>query len=294
MEVKTGQRGAHLSSKKVKRQTCDDEGPGKFSVHDFLKYRLRLCTGNILQLKFISKVFDQTPQTLWERSLWPSVTFRRKTKVGTLRCKKLISSRGWTELLQTSGGLEMRRAEERWCLALNVWGQRSVQLQQSPETMAHKDVHIVCVQILLFTYRESEIKKLQWNLNKPWSLKQTLWILKDFDAFIEDRLCFKFIRTILHDVHETCNMLWILMAQWAVCDEWWSASECRLSLADSWGQFHYGYSLYFENLQNLAGNQQPQSCVFKHSLFSAALELKNRADWRRERAADVILASKEN
>lgn len=120
----------------------------------------------------------------------------------------------------------------------------------------HTKTFMLCACKLLYslTERESEEeKKIQWNLNNPWSWKQTLWILKDFDAFIEGWLCFKFIWTILHDACETSNMLWILMAQWAACDKWWNTFECRLSLADCWGLFHYGYSLYFEHLQNLAG-----------------------------------------
>lgn len=113
--------------------------------------------------------------------------------------------------------------------------------------------HCVLVNCSIHLQRERKRKKIQWNLNNPWSWKQTLWILKDFKAIIEDWLCFKFIWTILYDVRETSNMLWMLMAQWAACDKWWNASECRLSLADCWGLFHYGYSLYFENLLNLAG-----------------------------------------
>lgn len=174
------------------------QGHSKSSVHDFLKYRLALCTGNILWLMPTcgrSSLKDLIRRRKHRENALPDpVSHLGKHRSWTLRFKKCISSCGWTEPLQTSGGLETRSAEERWCLALNVLSQRSAQLRQSPETMAHKDIHIVCFKIVLFTYRESEKeKKLQWNLNNPWSWKQTLWIVKDFDAFIEDRLLFKFI-----------------------------------------------------------------------------------------------------
>lgn len=121
----------------------------------------------------------------------------------------------------------MRRAEERWCLALNVLSQRSAQLRRNPETITHEDVHThthtlaLCACKLFYSLPEKH-----WNLNNPRSWKQTLWILKDFDAFIKDWLSFELIWIVLCDVHETSNMLWILMAQWAVCDKWWNIFEC--------------------------------------------------------------------
>lgn len=62
----------------------------------------------------------------------------------------------------------------------------------------------------------------------------------------------------------------------------------RLSLVDCWGLFHYGYSLYFDNLLNLAGINSLKALSLS-TLFSTALELKKHA-----READVILVSKEN
>lgn len=126
----------------------------------------------------------------------------------------------------------MRRAEERWCLALNVSSQRSAQLRQNPETITHKHTHTgahthidiyshcVLINCSIHLLTNTEI----WITPRSW--KQTLWILKDFDAFIKDWLCFEFIWISWHDVHETSNMVWILMAQWAMCDKRWNVFEC--------------------------------------------------------------------
>jgi len=69
--------------------------------------------------------------------------YKKKKKRQSAQCKNFIACCGWTERLQTSGGVEIRRAEERWCLALNVLSQRSAQLWWNPGTIthAHKDVH---------------------------------------------------------------------------------------------------------------------------------------------------------
>ena len=40
--------------------------------------------------------------------------------------------------------------------------QKSAQLQQSPETMADKDIHNVFLQIVQFTYRESGEKNVKF------------------------------------------------------------------------------------------------------------------------------------
>lgn len=115
----------------------------------------------------------------------------------------------------------MRRAEEQWCLALNVLSQRSAQLRRNPETITHihTDAHIYAD-----TYTHCVLVNCSIHLLKntgicitPRSWKQTLWILKDFDAFIKDRLCFEFIWIVLYDVYKTFNMSWMLMARWAVC-----------------------------------------------------------------------------
>ena len=90
-----------------------------------------------------------------------------------------------------------------------------------PHTSTQTPVHVVRLQIVLFTYwKNTGI----WITPRSW--KQTLWILKDFDAFIKDWLRFEFIWIVSCDVHETSNMLWILMARWAVCDKWWNIFEC--------------------------------------------------------------------
>lgn len=78
-------------------------------------------------------------------------------------------------------------------------------------TYADAYTHCMLVNCFIHLLKNTGI----WITSRSW--KQTLWILKDFDAFIKDWLCFEFIWIGLYDVHETSNMLWILMAQWAVC-----------------------------------------------------------------------------
>lgn len=113
----------------------------------------------------------------------------------------------------------MRRAGERWCLALNVLSQRSAQVGWNLETITHThtNVYYMCACKLF----RSLIEK-HWDLNKPppptrGHKKQTLWTLRDFDAFIKDPLLFEFFWAVSCDVHETSYVLWILMAWWAVC-----------------------------------------------------------------------------
>lgn len=96
-----------------------------------------------------------------------------------------------------------------------------------------------------------------WNLNNPRSWKQTLWILKDFDAFIKDWLSFEFIWIVLYDVHETSNMLWILMAQWAVCDKWWNIFECCAVLGWLLGAFSLWLFTVLWKLAKPGRYQQP-------------------------------------
>lgn len=66
---------------------------------------------------------------------------------------------------EESGGAAMSGAER-------VEPEVSPTPGKAQKQCAHKDVRIVCLQIVLFTYRESEKskkKKIQWNLNNPWS-----------------------------------------------------------------------------------------------------------------------------
>lgn len=109
-----------------------------------------------------------------------------------------------------------KRGEQR---SADVWRWTCWARGQPNSGKAQKQWHTktftlcACKLFYSLTERVKKKKKLQWNLNNPWSWNQTLWILKDFDAFIEDWLFFKFIWTILYDVRETSNMLWMLMAR---------------------------------------------------------------------------------
>lgn len=157
--------------------------------------------------------------------------------------------------------------------------------KKTPETITHRDAHThTHTHVHADTHSHCVLANCSIHLLKntgiwitPRSWKQTLWILKDFDAFIKDWLRFEFIWIVLCDVHETSNMLWILMARWAVCDKWWNIFECCAVLGWLLGavSLRLFTVLWKFSRKNLAGINSLKSFVFKHSSeFSAALELK--------------------
>lgn len=99
---------------------------------------------DVLSLFFLSNIKPTSlRRTSYSTPAHPHAMLNYKKKRQSVQCKNFIACCGWTELLQTSGGVEMRRAEDRWCLALNVSSQRSAQLWRNPETITdtHLEIH---------------------------------------------------------------------------------------------------------------------------------------------------------